>query len=95
MRLAWQADRCSIGVQGGRALETGKVNTTTSQVHVHLQQAYKGTGAQLGCKAGGGRAETGKVGNTCNKYKVHKYKVHTARVQGKRYKQQNKAGRDG
>ena len=29
MRLAWQADRCSIGVQGGRALETGKVNTTT------------------------------------------------------------------
>ena len=54
----------------------------------------------MGCKAGGGRAETGKVGNTCNKYKVHKYKVHkykvhTARVQGKRYKQQNKAGRDG
>ena len=42
-----------------------------------------------------GRAETGKVGNTCNKYKVHKYKVHTARVQGKRYKQQNNAGRDG
>ena len=73
MRLAWQADRCSIGVQGGRALETGKVNTTTFQVHVHLQQAYKGTGAQLGCKAGGGRAETGKVGNTCNKYKVQGY----------------------